>query len=368
MSRAVVLFVLSGLLTFAASACSQAITGSWQGTLPVQKDPRLVLKISRAEDGSLLGSLTFIDHDAVAAPLLSLTFVAPEVKFAVGDVSYRGKISADGKSLSGIWTQGARTYPLTFGLANPDSAWTYAGPSRLGAMSATADPNFEVATIKLSPPSPGHATFETRHRVFEAKNASALDLVKFAYHLSSRQVQGFPSWMTEVHFDVVGQPDAEGLPSPDQHRLMARKLLAERFHLRVHEIHPVFPVYALTVVSSHPALVASAPNAGDAGIVVNDKGDGTVALQFVFTTIPELGDHLMYFIKDRQIVDETGPAGRFNFTLVVPTDVLNGSNVDESERSAALFRAVRAVGFDLEAKKELLVVLVVDQVERPTAN
>jgi uncharacterized protein (TIGR03435 family) len=362
----VVLSILSTMLTFAAPALGQAILGSWQGTLPIQKDPRIVLKISPANNGSLLGSITFIDHDPVAVPLLSVTFLPPDIKFAVGGVTYRGKISSDGKSLTGVWTQGTQTYSMTFVLSNPDSAWTYSGSSRLSPMSATADPAFEVATIKMSHPSAGHATFETRHRLFEAKNATTLDLIKFAYHLSSSQVQDSPSWTTELRFDVVGQSDTEGLPNPDQHRLMVKKFLAERFHLAVHETHPIFPVYALSVANSHPSLTASSPNAGDAGIIVSDKGDGTTALQFVFTTIPELDDHLMYFIKERQIVDETGLIGRFNLTLTIPSDVLNGSSVDESERSAALFKAVRAVGFQLEPKKEPL--LVIDHIEKPTPN
>ena len=367
-STRALLLALSTLLAFAAPALGQAILGTWQGTLPVQKDPRIVLKISQAQGGSVLGSLTFIDHDPVAAPLLSLTFLPPEIKFAVGNVSYQGKISTDGKSLTGLWTQGTQTYPLTFVLSTPDTAWTYSGPSRLSPMLAIADPAFEVATIKLSRPDAGHATFETRHRVFEAKNANTLDLIKFAYHLTSSQVQNSPSWASEVRFDVVGQPDTEGLPSPDQLRLMVKKLLAERFHLTVHDTHPIFPVYALSIGNSHPSLTASSPSGGDTGIVVTDKGDGTTAAQFVFTTIPEFDDTLMYFIKDRQIVDETGLIGRFNFTLTIASDVLKGSTLEESERSADLFKAVRALGFQLEPKKEPLLVIVINYIEKPTPN
>ena len=66
---------------------AQNVLGTWQGTLPIQQDPRVVLKISQASDSSLAGSLTFIDHDNVAAPLLSITFASPELKLAVGDVN-----------------------------------------------------------------------------------------------------------------------------------------------------------------------------------------------------------------------------------------------------------------------------------------
>lgn len=357
------------MLVPSAPSAAQTVLGTWQGTLPIQQNPRIVLKIRQAGDSSLAGSLTFIDHDDVAVPLLSITFDSPELRLGVGDVTYLGKISADGKSLTGLWTRGTQRHPLTFVLATPETVWTYSGSPRLAPMSAAADPTFEVATIKPSKPDAGNSTADTRYRNFEAKNSSVVDLVRFAYHLSSRQVQGGPAWATEVHFDVVGQPDSDGLPTADQDRVMVRKLLPERFHLIVHDTYPIFQVYALTAVSPHVDVTPITPNGrSETKIVVTEKEDGTKALQFLYTTIPELDDTLMYFIKDRQIVDETGLTGQFNITLTIPSDVLNGSSPDDIEGSAAIFKAVQALGLKLEPKKEQLRVLVIDRAEKPTPN
>lgn len=357
------------ILALSVPIAAQTVLGTWQGTLPIQQDPRIILKISQASDSSLVGSLTFIDHDNVAAPMLSITFASPELRLAVGDVTYLGKISTDGKSLTGLWTRGTQRYPLTFIRTTPETAWTYSGSSRLAPMSAAADPSFEVATIKPSKSDAGYGTTEIRYRDFEAKNSSVLDLVRFAYHLSPRQVQCGPTWVSELRFDVVGQPDAGGLPSADQHRLMVRKLLAERFHLIVHDIHPVFSVYALTAVNPHVKVPPIAPDdRGEPRIIVTEKKDGTKALQFLYTMIPDLDDTLMYFIKDRQIVDETGLTGQFNITLTIPSDSLKGTSPDEIDGSTAIFKAVQALGLKLEPKKEPLRVLVIDHVERPTPN
>ena len=348
---------------------AQTVVGTWQGTLPIQQDPRVVLKISQASDSSLLGSLTFIDHDNVAAPLLSITFTSPELKLAVADVTYLGKIDATGKSLTGIWTRGAQRYPLTFLLSSPETAWTYSCSPQLAPMSAASDPRFAVATIKPSKSDGGNGTTEIRYRTFEAKNVSLLDLMRFSYHLSARQVQGGPTWVSDLRFDVVAQPDADGLPSADQNRLMVKKLLTERFHLIVHDSHPIFSVYALTAVDPHVKVSPIAPgDRGETKIMVTDKEDGTKALQFLYTTIPDLDDTLMYFIKDRQIVDETGLTGQFNITLTIPSDSLQGTSPDEIEGSAAIFKAVQALGLKLEPKKEQLRVIVIDHVEKPTPN
>ena len=140
---------------FAFAVCTvlhgQTITGTWQGTLSSKESQRIVLKFAKPDNnGSLRGSLIFIDRGPSGPPLLSVTFAPPDLNVAVADISYRGKLSADGKSFTGVWTQGNESYPLTLVLATPETLWTYSGPAPIPPMAATADPAFEVATIKPS--------------------------------------------------------------------------------------------------------------------------------------------------------------------------------------------------------------------------
>ena len=83
-------------------------------------------------------------------------------------------------------------------------------------------------------------SFSLRTRDFAAKNRTVQDLIEFAYQVRDRQISGAPSWMTETRFDMAGKPDAEGLPSLDQYRLMIKKLLASRFQLRMHIVQQTF--------------------------------------------------------------------------------------------------------------------------------
>jgi hypothetical protein len=89
---------------FAFSMCTvlhgQTIIGTWQGTLPAKETQRIVLKFAKADNnGSLRGSLTFIDRGPSGPPLLSVTFAPPDLSVTVADISYRGKLSADDKSI-----------------------------------------------------------------------------------------------------------------------------------------------------------------------------------------------------------------------------------------------------------------------------
>ena len=359
---------------FAFSMCTvlrgQTITGTWQGTLSTKDSQRIVLKFAKPDNsGSLRGSLTFIDRGPSGPPLLSVTFAPPDLSVTVADISYRGKLSADGKTITGVWTQGNQSSPLTLVLATQETLWTYSGPAPIPPMAATADPSLDVATIK---PSQGNKerSYGFKGMRFAAENASVADLIKFAYKVRDRQIDGGPAWMNEDKFDIAAEPDTPGQPSRDQQRSMVRKLLADRFGLKVQAVQRDFPVYALTVVESPPKVTADESSGYDHGYVnVTDRKDGQTAVQFTHYTMPEFADALMNFVQDRQIVDETGLAGRFNFALMIPTDTAYGRQGSEDmDRATAYFGAVQPLGFKLVRKRFPLEVIVIDHLAKPSAN
>jgi hypothetical protein len=192
----------------------QTITGTWQGTLSAKESQRIVLKLAKADNnGSLRGTLTFIDRGPSGPPLLSVTFAPPALSVTVADISYQSKLSADGKALTGVWTQGNQSYPLTLVLATPETLWIYSGPAPIPSMAATADPAFEVATIKPSQGNEKERSFGFKGVRFGAENASVTDLVKFAYKVQDRQINGGPTWMNEDKFDIAAETDTPGQPS-----------------------------------------------------------------------------------------------------------------------------------------------------------
>jgi uncharacterized protein (TIGR03435 family) len=350
-----------------ASLDAQSIIGTWQGTLPVGESPRIVLKIADAGNGTSRGSIVFVDRSATAFPLLSVIYRAPELSVAIAEFSFRGKLSADGQSIVGTWTQGSQSFPMTFSLAAAETLWTYSGPSRIPTMSTTADPGFEVATIKPSLPDAKNRSYSWQTRLFQARNYTVTDLIRFAYQVRQRQIDGGPSWMNELRFDVSGEPDAPGIPSFDQQRLMLRKLLAERFGLKLRIVQRDFPVYALVVDKGPPKINASDPSVGSGShIVTTELQGGNTAVQFSYTTMSEFTNLLMNFIQDRQIVDETGLAGRFDFTVMISTSTLDGDN--GIDKAAAFLLGAQHLGFKLLPKKEPLEVIVIDHVDKPSEN
>jgi pimeloyl-ACP methyl ester carboxylesterase len=96
---------------------AQDIAGDWQGTLSVSgAELRLVLHVTKAADSSLKATLDSIDQPgANGIPISSITLKDSKLSLGIDAVhgTYEGKVAADGKTISGTWTQN-QPLPLEF--------------------------------------------------------------------------------------------------------------------------------------------------------------------------------------------------------------------------------------------------------------
>ncbi|MGA9959841.1 MAG: alpha/beta hydrolase [Acidobacteriaceae bacterium] len=118
---------LVALTTLSVSTlCAQDIAGTWQGTLQAGKGLRTVLNISAAEKGGWTAMFYSIDQgpDGIAVSSISLQGSAMKFSIAMIQGSYQGELSADGKSISGTWTQSGTSFPLNFQRATKETAWS----------------------------------------------------------------------------------------------------------------------------------------------------------------------------------------------------------------------------------------------------
>ena len=113
MKRALAVIAIGFL---AALAHAQDITGDWIGTLNARgAELRLALHITKAPDGTLKATLDSIDQGANGIPVDSVSFKDSKLSLGIDAVhgTYEGTVSADGKTISGTWTQ-ATPLPLEF--------------------------------------------------------------------------------------------------------------------------------------------------------------------------------------------------------------------------------------------------------------
>lgn len=114
MKRILLLAVLA--LATAGAAQAQNIVGDWQGMLKANgAEIRVVLHITKAENGSLKATMDSPDQAALGIPVTSIEVKDSKLSFAVDAVhgSYEGRVNADATGISGTWTQG-QPLPLDF--------------------------------------------------------------------------------------------------------------------------------------------------------------------------------------------------------------------------------------------------------------
>jgi len=110
------ILVLFGFILTAWIASAQDIAGDWQGTLNTgMGELRLVLHITKAADGSLKATLDSVDQGANGIPVRSATLKDAKLHLDVAAVNgtYDGTLAADGKMITGTWSQG-NPLPLEF--------------------------------------------------------------------------------------------------------------------------------------------------------------------------------------------------------------------------------------------------------------
>jgi uncharacterized protein (TIGR03435 family) len=362
-----------------APAAKLNIVDTWQGTLhiPEQKDLRIVLKVTKTDAGVLKAMNYSIDQGGNALAVSTISFQDGELKFTMEQIdgTYDGKMSPDGKSITGQWKQGPNPLQLIFERATAETTWAIPEPPpRLPSMAKDADPSFEVATIKPTKPDSQGKYFRMQQNKFTTLNTTLADLIKDAYGVQDKQIIGAPAWVFSDGYDLAGQPDVPGQPNQEQMRIMLRKLMADRFKLAFHKDEKEMPAYVLTVAKGGPKMKKSEadPNEGG-GRFFRALG----VLTFTNSTMRDFADLLQAAVMDRPVVDQTALTGKWDFLLKWTPDETQFAGmgmkmptpVETADAPPPLFTALpEQIGLKLDATKAQVPVIVFDHVERPSEN
>jgi uncharacterized protein (TIGR03435 family) len=369
------------------------ISGVWQGTYrSANAVAREVLRITKTGDGELLTMWYQIDNNGIPHLSPQTTLQGNDFMFTIeeppqGNVSYHGKLSADGNSIVGSWKQGNNPpAQIEFVRATKETAWEIpAGPAPQKAMAGDADPSFSVATIKPSDPdaqsnqrvvSMSGLQYRTdaAGRSFTVRSSTLTDMIAWAYHMHRSQVAGWPKWADEEKFDIAAVQDGEGRPSNAQWRVMMQKLLVERFQLTFHHETRELAVYELTAGNGADKLANSPP--GEIGVELNSIGPGGIARTWTNTTMSDFVSYdLQAYLGDKPVLDKTGLTDKYDFKLVFApmpgSDEAKfmGSPKQDDIPAVDLFTALqKQLGLKLKAVKTMADVLVIDHIERPSEN
>jgi len=233
-------------------------------------------------------------------------------------------------------------------------------------MAKDADPGWEVATVRQSDPDGKEQSFSIRGRHVMIKRQTVETMLMVGYGLQKTQIANAPQWVKAEPFDVDGIPDAEGQPSVRQFQSMVRKLLVERFGLKMHREPREMAAYALTIAKDGPKLAATK---SDENALPNQEvhgGNGDRLLKFTNVSMDDFALMMLYEV-DKPLLNRTGLKGRYDFELRFTKDELPAAA--NSAPAPELFTAIQEeLVLKVEAVKAPVGVLVVDAVQRPSAN
>jgi uncharacterized protein (TIGR03435 family) len=260
-----------------------------------------------------------------------------------------------------------------------------------------AKPEFEVASIKKARSDesygyrfgPGGRAVLTHLRL--------RDLILVAWHIQDFRILGDADWINSENYDVEAK--AEGNPSEDEFRVMLQSLLAERFHLAIRRETRELPLYTL-VPAKNGARLGTGMMATKEGscMPVNEysgpqpppetlkppmcgfrqrlrpQSRGAPLMQLTANGVTSVWfARSLGTILDREVTDDTGLDGSYDFTLdYAPDDGLLkrvAPDAQPDDTAPSLFTALQEqLGLKLDSRKGPVEVFVIDHAERPSEN
>jgi len=300
----------------------------------------------------------------------------------------------------------ALVLPITLGMMSAPAIRAQSAPS--GDSAGVLRAKFEVASIKpcrdgdFTPGRKGGGPGgrQLSPATLHLDCSTVMDLIKGAYvlfangHVNPRSrvpVEGGPAWINSVRYQI----DAKANGARGQGMMrgpMLQTLLEDRFRLKIHRETREVPAYALIVAKGGIKLHPFQP-----GSCI--PRDFTVLEQFPPQPFPELPQGQKYcgmgstekgpivtleatamsidnFIKyslpgfDRPLFNKTGIPGLFDFHLEFSPDEPTDAGATPADVAGpSIFTALdRQLGLKLEPAKGLGDFLVIDQVQKPSAN
>lgn len=316
------------------------------------------------------------------------------------------RLSPMGKMVLATLAAVAVLLPLTVGVMRPLRAQ--------GQIPLSTAKAFDVVSVKPSAPDQrGISIRLAPGGGINVTNATVRVLVGFAYNVTEARVSG-PSWIDELHFDVQGKNLSAPAEMPDPRqmtdaqrreleegvRMRTRAILQDRFQLGVHTESKEGPVYLLVPAKSGVKLKESAQE--EEGPQLR-AGRGSVIGQKV--SMDMITRHLSQW-TGRPVLDKTGLTGKYSFELTftpesgaarepgTPSPAMGavrlgggpggpgapgggpggpgpgGAGPGGAELTGpSLFSALQEqLGLKLEPSKAPVETIVIDKVEKPSAN
>jgi uncharacterized protein (TIGR03435 family) len=244
-----------------------------------------------------------------------------------------------------------------------------AAPARAQTIPDAASPPlaFDAVSVREAQPDPKVVSmWNTTSDSFRA-TTTVESFVQSAWEfVLEDQIIGLPGWAKSERFAIAAKMDPDTfaafsrLPGPEQAgqwQRMLQNILTTRFQMRAHQESRPMPVYALRIAKGGPKLKTAAPGPGGwsagGGRITGHSMDMSTLAGLLSGSLGSI------------VVDQTGLTGKYDLTLTWTPDDQRGL----PDSGPSIFTALQeGLGLRLESTRAPVPVLVIDQIEKPSAN
>jgi len=218
---------------------------------------------------------------------------------------------------------------------------------------------FDVVSIKPNHTGAEASDTNTSPGRLSLVNVTPLSLIRRAFAVQDSQIAGHPDWASTERFDVVALTGDDRVLNDRDRQPLLQQMLAHRWQLRYHRETRDRGIYSLEVIGASKLGRHDGP--GEYAMKVEPIG-GRIVVRSTRGNLGRLVEILSRY-TDRLVFDDTSLTGEFDFTLEWMQDP--GADV----AGPTLFTALREqLGLRLVSTRRAIPVIVVDHLERPSAN
>ncbi|MDR3719574.1 MAG: TIGR03435 family protein [Bryobacteraceae bacterium] len=268
------------------------------------------------------------------------------------------------------------------------AAWT-----QVGADTAAKAPTFDVVSIKPNNSGREGGAWGVSQNIYRARNTPLSRVILQAYlgpTPSEDRLKNAPSWVMKEPYDITAKvdnttADAWKGKKQDQQVTMAapmlRAMLEDRCKLVAHTVPTELQGFALVVGKHGIKMKVAQPNEpappnfarfeGGWMIVYPDMKDPSANQTMTYLQVTMADFTRFLSLGGTQIVDQTGLTGKYDFDL----PIFDTSASDGGEGAAPALRPDAAhmfnwaaIGLEIKPIKIPAFNLVVDHIEKPSAN
>jgi uncharacterized protein (TIGR03435 family) len=228
--------------------------------------------------------------------------------------------------------------------------------------------SFDVVSVKLDADRRVRPSISTSGPRFIAQAKNITTLLIYAFNLRGYQIAHSPAIEAfgDDRFDIAATASGEGRPTVEEFRQMLQSVLADRFRLRAHRERQEMAVYSLTVARDGPKFKESPSDAAPAQQYTASGRNYVVKLSKA--SMDDLLNAVDNSLPDRPVRDRTGLTGAYEIAFTYTPDIKPNRDGGPQPEDVSIFTAVEKLGLTLRPDKATIEMLIVDRLERPSAN